>query len=272
MGKKKRITITAGGCTEIVEYIPVYSGDAPKTRAAKSKCSSEARKIKNAAMSKRNLKFRLAANFMPQRDYFCTLTFAEGTGIKTRSAAEIAVNKFIRRLRDVRRKRGQELKWIYVVEHRHGLGRWHIHFVVNAAGSWREDLEEIESLWGNGTVQLAPLFSGKYANKTWAELAQYMTKERLEDDPQRPKVGTHGYHCSRGLKRVDPTTDWVDIREPVPVPDGVAAEYERRECAGAYFYYVKYELPKGAAQPEAAGGKCRPPHLHRGESTDNRQI
>ena len=94
MSKRKRITIRAGSCTEVIEYIPANSHDAPRQRAAKSRASSEARKRKNAAMSRRNLKMRLAANFTPGRDYFCTLTFEAGTEPRNRPDCEAAAGRF----------------------------------------------------------------------------------------------------------------------------------------------------------------------------------
>lgn len=244
MGKRKRITIRAGNCTEIIEYTPANSHDAPRQRAAKSRASSEARKRKNAAMSRRNLKMRLAANFTPGRDYFCTLTFEAGTEPRNRPDCEAAAGRFIRRLRDVRRRRGQALKWIYAVEHRHGSGRWHIHFVINAAAGWRADLEELESLWELGTVQLSQLFTGKHRKTAWTDLARYLSKERPEDDPERGKVGTHTYHCSHGLTGPAVTSEWVQCSELPPLPAAaVCIEREERQTEYSVFIHLSYELP-----------------------------
>lgn len=244
MGKRKRITIRAGNCTEIIEYTPANSHDKPKQRAAKSRASSEARKRKNAAMSRRNLKMRLAANFTPGRDYFGTLTFKAGAEPCNRRACEAAATRFIRRLRDVRRRRGQSFRWVYTIEHRHGEGRWHIHLVVNAAAGWRADLEELESLWDLGTVQLSKLFTGKHRKTAWADLARYLSKERPEDDPERGKPGTHTYHCSHGLTGPAVASEWVQGSELPPLPaSAVCIEREERQAEYSVFIYLSYELP-----------------------------
>lgn len=244
MGKKYRTTISVPNCVEIIEYTPVNSHDTPRQRAAKSKTTSEARKRKNAALSRRNLKFRLAANFHPGRDYFCTLTFAPGAEPRNRAAVEAAARRFIRRLRDIRRRRGEALIWLYTAEHRHGAGRWHIHIVLNAATLYRCDLEEIESLWGLGAVQMSRLFTGKHRKTTWGDLARYMSKERPENDPERAKVGTHTYHCSRNLRQPIVDGGWVHSSDRAEAPAN-AVNVEREEYQSEYtaFLFLSYEMP-----------------------------
>lgn len=241
---RKRITITAGNCVDIIEYTAPDRHDTPRQRAAKSRASSEARKLKNAAMSRRNLKMRLAANFTPGRDYFCTLTFAPASEPQSRAACEAAASRFVRRLRDVRRRRGQPLRWVYVVEHRHGEGRWHIHFVINAAAGWRHDLEEVESLWELGAVQLSQLFTGKYREKRWADIAKYLSKERTEDDPKRAKVGTHTYHCCRGLILPSSKTVTIQSTERAEAPKHAhITDYFDKSDMYAGVRLLNYELP-----------------------------
>lgn len=244
MGKKRRTTITAGNCVEIIEYTAPNRYDAPKQRAAKSRASSEARKIKNGLLSARNLKLTLAANFRPIHDYFCTLTFEAGAEPRNRAACEAAAKRFYRRVGNVRSRRGQSFKWVYVVEHRHGEGRWHIHFVLNAAFGWSADLEEIESLWELGTVQLHCLFTGKYRDKTWAELAGYLRKERPEDDPERSKVGTHTYHRSHGLLKPDVSTDLIQSSERAEAPANarITNQNEKTDIYSGV-RWLSYELP-----------------------------
>lgn len=250
MGKKIRTIISTQTCVEIIEYTPANSHDTPRQRAAKSKTSSEARKRKNAALSRRNLKFRLAANFQPGRDYFCTLTFADGAEPRNRAAVEAAARRFIRRLRDVRRRRGETLKWLYTAEHRHGEGRWHIHIVVNAATLYSRDLEEIESLWGLGAIQMAQLFTGKHRKTTWADLARYLSKERPELDPDRAKVGTHTYHCSRNLLPPAIYREWVYSSDRATPPD-TAVNVQREEYQSEYtvFLHLSYEMPHDLTPP-----------------------
>ncbi|MBQ9799183.1 MAG: hypothetical protein IJO40_04495 [Thermoguttaceae bacterium] len=247
MGKKRRITIAAGTCVEVIEYTPPNRHDAPRQRAAKSKASSEARKQKNKAMSRKNLKFILAANFIAHRDYVCGLDFDAEHEPQSRAACEAALEKFIRRLRDKRNKRGQSLKWVAVIERKHMKGRWHIHLVINAGFSnWSTDLDELISLWGRGGVDLDRLFTGKYRNDSWAKLASYLSKERPEGDPEQNKPWVQSYRSSHNLDRPKAISEWVDVNDCFDIPRitlAETAEQNRVETLFSVFNYYVYELP-----------------------------
>lgn len=251
MSKKRRSIIKAGTCVEVIEYIPPNRHDTPKARAAKSKASSEARKARNKALSKKNLKMKLAANFMPGRDYWCGLDFDPEHEPRTRAECKAAFDKFRRRMYDKRKLRGQSFKWVCVLERKHAGGRWHIHLVIDASSSWQVDLEEMISLWENGGVTLECLFTGKHRNSSWAKLARYMSKERPEEDVEQNKPWAQSYHCSRNLVGAAVVFDgFVDSSSCYDLPSTVlenTANMERVETLFSVYFYCSYELPHEAA-------------------------
>ena len=108
----------------------------------------------------------------------------------------------LRSLRAMRKKRGQELRYVYVTEGLHGKSedeyfggdgrledrRLHHHAVFNGVGP--DDLEEIQSLWqGGGYVRIEPVDVHYYR-----ELAKYLTKEPREFGRARP--GEHAWRAS----------------------------------------------------------------------------
>ena len=157
--------------------------------------------------------------------------------------------KYIRQLREARKRRGQTLKWIVALENKHGDGRYHFHAVINSTGG-EEDIEEIISLWGRGTVHIARLFDEAHDNgedfNTWLQVARYMTKERPEDGPDTTPNGAQLYSCSRNLRRPIVITEWVESRERVQIPRGAVgvehSEIETEFSAFSYYRYMKEPL------------------------------
>lgn len=185
-----------------------------RTRAGRSAKTCPAQQFYNDKCSWRELMLQLAANFAG-RDLVLVLTYNEEHLPRDKAAGDKEFQKFVRRLRRVRKRRGQELRYVYNTEGFHGLGgdpvfgpdgeledrRIHHHVVLNRAGP--DDLEEIRSLWhGGGYVRAEPLDIHYYK-----ELARYLTKEAREFG--RPRPGQRTWKASRNLR--PPEVEYIEI-------------------------------------------------------------
>lgn len=166
----------------------------PKRRAARANPTPPAQAFYNDKRSWRELWLLTAENFS-RRDWVVTLTYSdEFLPPDKKTAEKNHMSRYVRRLRSSRKRRRQELKYIYVTEGFHGKGhgdileedgyledkRLHHHMIVNSAGP--EDLDELRSLWGGGGyVRIEPL-DIRYCKA----LAKYMTKEAREFGRAKP--------------------------------------------------------------------------------------
>ena len=258
--KKIRKTIKAGNIVKIVEYTaPITKNDTPQQRAAKHRATAAAQKVINVKTAQEKLEMKLAANFT-ERDYFITLTFAPGREPKTFEAAKEIKKKFIRQLRDARKKTGNILKWICNIEHLHTdedgtktEGRYHMHAVINAAAA--DDIETIKSLWPFGNVHITRLFENEYSLNEYIDIATYITKERPIDGPDKTPVGKQVYTCSRNLFIPIPVREWIDEKETAEAPTGAYIlnnESFDKVIEGRHivYRYLKYKLPKHSPKRE----------------------
>lgn len=252
--KKKRKTLEAGNIVSIVEYTaPIVRNDTPRQRAEKKRASTAAQKAINNRTAQGKLEMKLAANFS-KKDFFITLTFAPGREPKTFEAAKDIRKKFIRQLRDSRRKSGHTLTWICSIEHLHtdkagnqAEGRYHMHAVINAAAA--DDREIIKSLWPFGNVHITKLFENEYHLNEWIDIASYLTKERPIDGPDKTPVGKQVYSCSRNLKIPKPVIEWVDENDTIEPPTDADIKINEsfdRVIDGRHvvFRYLKYTIPE----------------------------
>lgn len=241
MAKRKKIT-RAGRLVMGIIYSAPAPFDTEYVRAAKAKVSTEARKRMNYKCACRKLELLLAANF-GTKDVVVTLTYCDSHLPKNKAEAVRHVRLFIRKLRDVRAKNGQSLRYIYVTESKHEHGRWHHHMVLNGTGA---DLDVIRSLWMWGDeIQLENLDIYGYEG-----LAKYLTKEPRDG---QKKVGARMWSQSKGLKRPEVECSWAKDNETLTPPPGVivlANESQQNEF-GCYAY-IKYLIPDYAPR------KCRP--------------
>ena len=113
--------------------------DSERARADKSRMTTAARQVMNDKTSRNKLEMLMAENFTG-RDLFLTLTYRDADLPSKRSAAVKLLRKFLRDLRRHRKARGQELRYIYTTEGKHGAARLHHHLVLNATG---RDIEVI---------------------------------------------------------------------------------------------------------------------------------
>lgn len=203
--------------------------EAGKGRSARGRPTCAAQQFYNDKCSWRELELMLAANFC-RRDMVLTFTYDDEHLPPDKKAAGDCLQKFFRKLRAVRKRRGEELKYVYNVEGFHGKredeyfggdgrledGRIHHHVVLNTVSAG--DLEEIRSLWPYGGYLRAEPLDIHYLR----ELAKYLTKEAREFG--RGKVGERSWRGSRNLTKyeveyIEIPTDSVTLTPPAGAVD-----------------------------------------------------
>lgn len=232
MAKRKKV-ITAGRLVKAVIYTVPQPRDKDHVRAARSKITTAAQKALNFRTAQSRLEMILAANF-DRQDLFCTLTYRDDSLPEKLAEAKKRIRAFLRQLREQRRRRGQDLKYVYVTEGQHGDKRYHHHLVINATGP--EDLEEVCSLWAYGEM----VDVERIADHEYIEIARYITKENAEDKPNGAQMWTR----SRNLEPPKVESYFVPDDETMQPPPG-AYVLEREEKQNEYgsFSYLKYRLP-----------------------------
>lgn len=201
--------------------------DSKKVRARKQYHSSEVRKLMNDRTSKRKLEGVLFANF-GEDDFFCTLTFDDAHMPETRTQAQDFLKKYLRILRDVRKRRNDKLKYVYVIEDKHT--RPHIHIVLNSS-SIQNDMDEIISLWRYGShVDVRHI-----KIKLLHSLSEYMCKERVPP-------GKQSWTPSKGLARPIVTRKIIPDNVSIQYPRNVSIKFDNAERSNKYgdFMFLSY--------------------------------
>ncbi len=251
---KKIKRIQAGRVGWMVAYTAPQAGDPPKVRRQKQRASSAAREMLNARYSYSKLERTLAANF-DDGDLFVTLTYRDETLPPGRDQAVRKVRRFLSRLRERRKKKGQELHYIYVTEGSYPGGRLHHHLVINGTG---DDADDLRELWIYGNVKFTVL---KFTpQESYEDLASYLTKEPREHG--HPRTGERTWTPSLKLKKpaeppVEEVPDYVTLTPP-PGAIWSSMEGPRRNGYGE-FVWLKYMLPHdpGRGRPKARKRKRR---------------
>lgn len=231
MAKRKK-TITAGCIVKTILYTAPEPRDGERARAEKSRMTTAAQKAMNDKTARGRLEMLLAANFVG-RDLFITLTYRDADLPEKRAGALKNVRQFLKDLRKHRRARGQELKYIYTTEEKHGESRLHHHLIINAT---ERDIETIRSLWPYGDIVDIEYIR----DRDYETLALYLTKESVEGRP----VGAQMWTRSRNLTEPTVETCFVPDDTALAVPPGCHV-LEREEKATEYgsYSYIKYRVP-----------------------------
>ena len=231
MAKRKK-TITAGCIVKTILYTAPEPRDGVRARAEKSRMTTAAQKAMNDKTARGRLEMPLAANFVG-KDLFVTLTYRDADLPAKRAGAVKNVRKFLRQLREHRKARGQELKYVYTTEEKHGEARLHHHLVINAT---ERDIETIRSLWPYGDI-----IDLEYVrDRDYETLALYLTKESVEGRP----VGAQMWTRSKNLDEPKVETCFVPDDTALAVPIGCHI-LEREEKVTEYgsYSYIKYRVP-----------------------------
>lgn len=235
----KRIkTITAGRLVRSVVYTVPSRQDPPKTRGARRRISSAAQARLNVRTSRDKLEQLLACNF-GDGDLWVTLTYDDDHLPSDRDGARKMLQRFLRQLRTVRKRRGDALKYVYCTQQvlDDGSERLHHHMIINQTDA--DDLDDIRGLWNAGAnIKIARLDG----DDDLTDKASYMCHEPVELG--KPKPGEQMWTPSRGLAR--PVVETMDVPDTVTLeaPAGatsVESDSVQTEYGG--FSYIKYWLP-----------------------------
>lgn len=231
---KRRKTIRAGRLVWDITYTVPRPNASKQERKRIREVTEEQVARTNANTAQRKLEMLMATNF-DDTDLVLTVTYRDADLPDSADVTRKHLGKVFSQMRAYRKARGlPDLKYIYVLEGRHGDHRPHAHIIINAAGG---DLELMRSLWIWGDdIQLNYIRERGYDG--WAG---YLTKERREASLN----GKKQFVGSRNLARPVTTYEWVDDGTTVDAPPGAQVLDEgggRNEIASCRF--VKYLMPK----------------------------
>ena len=231
---KRRKTVRAGRLVWDAVYTVPRPNASKQERKRIREVTEEQVQRTNANTAQRKLEMLMATNF-DEGDLVLTVTYRDADLPDSADATRKHLGKVFGQMRAYRKARDlPELKYIYVLEGRHGDHRPHAHIIINAAGG---DLELMRSLWIWGDdIQLNYIRDRGYDG--WAG---YLTKERREASLN----GKKQFVGSRNLARPITTYEWVDDGTSVEAPPGAQVLDEgggRNEIASCRF--VKYLMPK----------------------------
>lgn len=246
----KRIkTVRAGRLVFACCYSQALPGESAKARAAKSRCSTLARRALNFRAAWQKLRLILAANF-GRGDLWVTLTYDDAHLPDSRREAKKRMALFLDKLRAARGRAGEALKYVYCTEELldDGRRRLHHHMVLNA-GQARADYELIRSLWtGGSNIEIRRLGEHELFGDDFLELAQYMTKER-DPEAKTIAVGDKSWVSSRNLARPQTDSELVSDNVTVTAPPGARIiDQDHKQNEYGSFDYIVYVLPPDAPE------------------------
>lgn len=244
MSKFKRIIVAGPLVVESVYPAP-NPRDGRAVRQGKKALSSQAQQLMNLKYAYQRLELEIAANFGPG-DLYVTFTYDDAHLPANRKDAQKEMAAFWKRLRKARKPSGQELRYLYVTEHKHGHkdfsmdGRWHHHALINATG---EDYDLIRSLWGRGNLEFRSMRVDK--EKHYETLARYFCKE------QRDKLGQRLWSRSMNLRKPERECFRVPDDTPLKMPPESRvirlADTGDVRTAYGHYRYIKYIAKEGLA-------------------------
>ena len=233
---KRRKTIRAGRLVWDCTYTVPRPNASKQERKRIREVTEEQVARTNANTAQRKLEMLMATNF-DDTDLVLTVTYRDADLPDSADVTRKHLGKVFSQMRAYRKARElPDLKYIYVLEGRHGDHRPHAHIIINAAGG---DLELMRSLWIWGDdIQLNYIRERGYDG--WAG---YLTKERREASLN----GKKQFVGSRNLDRPVTTYAWVDDGTTVDAPPGAQVLDEgggRNEIASCRF--VKYSASESS--------------------------
>ena len=179
-------TIKAGDTLE-AEIFPVIDWEHTKGRPVRK--TPEQMAATNTRNARKKLARLINSNF-GAGDLLCHLTMSE---LCTEEDMRRIVKNYISRLRTAYRRRGSELKYVYVIEETgaEDKKRYHLHMVLNGGVMSRDEVEE---KWGHG---LARVDRAQTQEKALTGFAMYITQRKSTQE----KLLKRRWACSKGLKQ-----------------------------------------------------------------------
>lgn len=182
-------TTYCGKVIEVEKKKAVKSGGCKKLRSPKLQPTTAQQQERNKRRAERKLTQLLNTNY-GEGDHHQILTYRKEARLKPREAKK-ALEKYMRKLRELYKKHGAELQYICVTEYKNKA--IHHHLIINNA----VPVKEINQLWTYGRPKYVQLDNtGQYK-----ELAEYLIKETEKTfrEPETPYK--QRWNSSRNLKK-----------------------------------------------------------------------
>ncbi|WP_110955735.1 rolling circle replication-associated protein [Anaerosinus massiliensis] len=154
-----------------------------KKRAKRVYQTPEQQKEINRRHAAAKLALKIANNFKAG-DWYLTLTIAGK--VPTKDQVKKMFDNFMLNLRRYYKRKGDELKYIAVLENMTGRGRPHGHMLMNAMTA--EDMEVIKKYWTLGRMRIE-FFGGDIDDCN--NLASYFKKEDVDEHSGRIRTSTN---------------------------------------------------------------------------------
>ena len=198
--------VEAGPLVQLVLYTNVQVRETDSLEARRQKGRVKSAACNYIKSRRRRLEALILSNF-DSHDWYVTLTFDDQHLPAKREDMVKFWGKFLRRLR----KAGcRDVKYIRVLEHKHGAARWHIHAVLKNTPP-----SKIKKCFWEGKIEISRLEPERVVpHRTSSGLASYFAKEAPD------KVGLRGYSASKGLAKPTITRRYVSNDYQLAVPSG----------------------------------------------------
>ncbi|MBE5886734.1 MAG: hypothetical protein E7284_10070 [Lachnospiraceae bacterium] len=237
----------AGNTIEINKYYSPRYHDKGEKRAVKEKLTSEAQRKVNLRKAIKELRRLMNHNFK-DGDYLVRLDFFRQQSPAGSEQMQDMMKKFIRKLRTQFRKRGMELKYIYVKEIGPRGGR-HVHMMMSKC-----DLDIIRRCWPHGGIHVDPLNT----NGQYRKIAEYFVKYSSRTEETEGRLIGKRWYGSRNLSRPQVTKRIISansFRKQIRVKKGYILDKDSivngiSEITG--YEYFSYTLIK--AEQQSRGG------------------
>lgn len=230
----------AGKTKQFTYYYSIRADQKGGSRRAKENKTSEAQKKVNSRQAVKKLTWILNENF-DGTSLYVTWSYEKDKRPAGKDQLKSDAEKLLRKLRQIYRKEGKELKYVWVAE-RGERGAAHIHMVVNEI-----EARKLKDCWDKGWITIKPMDdSGQYA-----KLASYFVKYSEKTMKTEEGFGGKRYNSSKNLKIPEPEKKTVSSRNAyshnIQIPSGWYLD--RDSIAEAWhevtgFMYFTYTLIK----------------------------
>lgn len=211
---RKRKSYISKNFIERIDYCSRRAYRKNQKRIKQYRKTSKSQEAVNKRLAELRLRLYIDMNFKCG-DYYLTLTFAEAVEWKV---AQKEIQKFMRRLRDLYKRNGKVLKYIYVAE---GKSRIHFHVLINREIELYPDI--IMKLWPNGYFD-QKLYRGQADDAV--RIASYFIKEdRAIRQPDKEKAQSRPRRWTGSKNLIKPAEKVEHLksefwREDISVPKG----------------------------------------------------
>lgn len=230
----------AGKTKQVTYYYSVRADQKGGSRRAKENKTSEAQKKVNSRQAVKKLTWILNENY-DGTSLYVTWSYEKDKRPDGKGQLRSDADKLLRKLRQIYKKDGKELKYVWVAE-RGERGAAHIHMIVNEI-----EARKLKGCWDKGWITIKPMDdSGQYA-----KLASYFVKYSEKTMKTEEGFGGRRYNSSKNLRIPEPEKKTVSSRNAyshnIQIPSGWYLDCDSiaeawHEVTG--FMYFTYTLIK----------------------------